>query len=283
MPDKQYQVAISFAGEQRPYAEELARHLNAYGIVYFYDAENEVTLWGKNLTEEFQKIYSKKTQYVLMLVSSDYIKKQWCRLERRSAMAEALGRDAEFILPVRFDDAWPDGIPTDMHYVNGAEKSAAEVAAMVAEKLGTAPFSRKASSLAAPGSPSATGEVCFDYESFNGRHVIGSGEYAFETAWSAAGSGSIHTYDDGANVNGVAIAHGASDLSDCSKLDFSSRSRHAKVGEFVVFRNKNGLYAVLNILSVRQRKDEFAAELRFSYLINRDGSSDFSKFDGLTR
>jgi hypothetical protein len=283
MSDNQYQVAISFAGEQRAYAEALARRLSTYGIAYFYDAENAVALWGKNLAEEFQQIYGKKAQFVLMLISKEYIAKEWCRHERRSAMAEALRRNGEFILPVRFDDAWPDGIPTDIHYVNGSEKTPPEISAMIAEKLGISLFSGKASSIPPPRSTSWVGEASFDYESFNGSYVIGDDEYAFETTWSMAGSGSIHVYNDGANVNGVAIAYGISDLSelsDASALDFSSRHRRAKVGDIVVFRNKQGLYAALKIKNVTIRQAATPAELRFLYAINRDGSPDFSALDG---
>lgn len=278
MSEKQYQVAISFAGEQRAYAEALARHLSTYGVAYFYDAENEVALWGKNLAEEFQKIYSKKAQFVLMLISKEYVAKQWCRHERRSAIAEALGHDKEFILPVRFDDAWPDGIPTDMHYMDGSKKTAPEVAAMIAEKLGISLFAVKASSMPPPKSTSWIGEAAFDYESFNGRYVIGDDEYAFETAWTTAGPGSIHVYNDGANINGVAIAYGISspsELSDASALDFSSRHRGAAEGNIVVFRNNNGLYAALKIESVTIRQGAAPAELRFLYAINREGNPDF--------
>lgn len=73
MNDRQYEVAISFAGEQRPYAEALSRHLAQYGIAHFYDAENEAQLWGKNLAEEFHGIYTRKSRYVLMLISKEYI------------------------------------------------------------------------------------------------------------------------------------------------------------------------------------------------------------------
>ena len=279
MSGKQYQVAISFAGEQRPYAEALARHLGRYGIAYFYDAENEAALWGRNLAEEFQQIYSEKSEYVVMLISEEYVRKQWCRHERRSAIAEALRREREFVLPVRFDDAWPEGIPTDVHYVDSKRRSAAEVAAMMAEKLGISLYAGKASDMPPPKSASWAGEAAFDYESSSGRYVIGDEEYAFETKWSTAGNGSIHVYNDGSNINGVAIAHGATspaDLADVSALDFSSRHRGAKEGDYVVFRNNSGFYAVLEIHNVRVREGASPSELRFSYAINRDGSTDFS-------
>lgn len=281
MDDRRYEVAISFAGEQRNYAEALSRHLSQYGIAHFYDAENEAQLWGKNLGEEFHGIYTRKSRYVLMLISKEYIEKQWCRHERRSAMSEGLKRDQEFILPVRFDDSWPDGIPSDVHYVDGKKKSAAEVVALIAKKLGISLFSGKASSVPPPKSASWTGDVTFDYESFNGRYIIGDEGYAFETVWTTAGQGAIHVYNDGANVNGVAIARGVSgfgDLPDASLFDFTSRSWNAQVGEIVIYRNNAGLYAAIKIEEVAVRQGQNPPKLRFWYAINRDGSTDFTSF-----
>ncbi len=281
MNDKQYEVAISFAGEQRPYAEALSRHLSQYGIAHFYDAENEALLWGKNLAEEFHGIYTRKTRYVLMLISKEYIDKQWCRHERRSAISEGLKRTEEFILPVQLDSVWPDGIPTDVHRVDGRKKAPAEVAALIAEKLGISLYSKKASLVPPPKSASWIGQVAFDYESFNGRFIIGDEGYAFETAWSTGGPGAIHTLNDGANVNGIAIAHGIPDfgrLFDVSLLDFTSRARMAHVGNIVIYRNNNGLYAALKIEEVTIRQGATAPNLRFWYAINRDGSADFSSF-----
>ena len=281
MTGRQYQVAISFAGEQRSYAEAPARQLSQYGIAYFYDGGNEVALWGKNLAEEFQRIYSTGSHYVLMLISEPYITKQWCRHERRSAISEALGRDIEFILPVRFDEAWPQGIPTDVQYVSGTEKTPPEVAAMIAQKLGLSLYSSKASEVPPPNAVSWLGDAAFDYESFNGRYVIGKAEYAFETVWTNAGPDSIHTYNNGANINGVAVAHGidaVGNLKDASALDFSSRVRTADAGNIVVFRNQSGVYAALKIESVRVRSGTIPAELRFWYAINREGGTDFRDY-----
>ena len=46
-----YQVALSFAGEQRSYVEEVARSLLACGISVFYDGFESVWLWGRNGAE----------------------------------------------------------------------------------------------------------------------------------------------------------------------------------------------------------------------------------------
>lgn len=42
---RHYQVAISFAGEDRPIARQIAENLTQRGIEIFYDGYEEASLW----------------------------------------------------------------------------------------------------------------------------------------------------------------------------------------------------------------------------------------------
>ena len=46
---KQFDVALSFAGEDRKYVEKVADMLRRMDIKVFYDKYEAETLWGKNL------------------------------------------------------------------------------------------------------------------------------------------------------------------------------------------------------------------------------------------
>ena len=50
MDGPKYQVALSFAGEQRDYVEEVARHLQSCSIAVFYNGFETVRLWDFKLT-----------------------------------------------------------------------------------------------------------------------------------------------------------------------------------------------------------------------------------------
>ena len=50
-----YQVALSFAGEQRSYVEQVAEHLKKRGIAVFYDDFETVNLWGKILPKFYMR------------------------------------------------------------------------------------------------------------------------------------------------------------------------------------------------------------------------------------
>ena len=101
---EQYEVALSFAGPQRGYAEQVARTLQARGVAVFYDEFESVALWGKDGSEILHEIYSERASYVVMFISEDYVTRTWPRHERRSALSRALQERREVVLPVRFDD-----------------------------------------------------------------------------------------------------------------------------------------------------------------------------------
>jgi hypothetical protein len=46
-----YDVALSFTGEDRAYVDEIAEQLRSQGIRLFYDRYEQANLWGKDLYE----------------------------------------------------------------------------------------------------------------------------------------------------------------------------------------------------------------------------------------
>ena len=51
-----YDVALSFAGEDRFYVDQVATILKEQGVSVFYDEFEEVDLWGKDLALHFDYI-----------------------------------------------------------------------------------------------------------------------------------------------------------------------------------------------------------------------------------
>ena len=277
-----YEVALSFAGEQRTYVEDVARYLQRRGIRVFYDGFERERLWGRSGAEEFHDAFARQSAYVVMFISQSYVEKAWTRHERRSALSRMVQEKREYILPVRFDDTEVPGLPEDLIYVRASDHSPAQLSAMIASKLGIRPFGCKASNVPPPRMTSTTGEVVFDYSSHNGRYVIGSKELEFETKWTKASSTSIHVYDDPPSINGVALARGSSSISqveEAESLDYTSRSRTPALGQVVVLRNTKGFYAAVQILGIKDdRRGDDKDELRFRYAIQSDGSDSFADF-----
>jgi len=274
----EYQVALSFAGEQRAYVREVARVLQARGVSVFFDEFEKVTLWGKDGVEFFHQLFAANTSYVVMFISKEYVAKKWTRHERRSALSRAIAEEREYILPVRFDESLIPGIPDTLQYLNASEHVPASLAALIANKLSLG-LPAKASSVPPPQVQSLTGEIAFDYSAFDGRLLIGSGVHQFETMWSKSDGSSITLYNDPPSINGVAIAKGAkriSDIVDASIFDFSSRTRRPKVGEIAVLRNAQGFYAAIIILDVKDdTRGDIRDELSIRFAIQPEWSSSF--------
>ena len=276
-----YEVALSFAGEQRLYVGEVARALQSRGVSVFYDEFETVRLWGTHLAEELQSVYEGRASLAVMFISTDYVEKMWPRHERRAILSRAVEERGEYVLPVRFDDAEVPGLSRDLDYLRAENHSPAELAVMIAEKLGIRPFQGKASDMPPPRMTSLSGEVVFNYANHNGRYIIGHGKLEFETKWTKGSNASIHVYNDPPSINGVAL--GRRDWTDidqvtgAASLDYTSRARTPLVGQVVVFRNVAGFYAAVQVLGIKyDTRGDDSAELRFRYAIQPDGSDNFA-------
>ena len=130
-----YDVALSFANEDRNYVKRIAENLKLSGIKVFYDEYETSELWGKNLYEHLDDVYQKKAKYVLMFISKNYKKKLWTNHERRSAQARAFKENDEYILPIKLDDTEIPGILSTIGYLDGSKKTPKEISDLTVEKL----------------------------------------------------------------------------------------------------------------------------------------------------
>jgi hypothetical protein len=135
----EFDVALSFAGEQRHLAHELAGLLKQHDVRVFYDLDHEASLWGKDLGAELTKTYNKGARHVVMFVSHEYARKEWPNHEREAAVARTIKEiGGDYILPVRVDAAEIPGLSATRGYVD-AGKGMAHVASLLLVKLGRAP------------------------------------------------------------------------------------------------------------------------------------------------
>ncbi len=133
----QYDVCLSFAGEDRQYVKQVADRLRFRGVRVFYDDYERVDLWGKDLYAHLDYVYRKAARYCVVFASAHYARKLWTTHERRSSQARAFGENTEYILPARFDDTDIPGIPPTIGYVDLRTTSAEDLADLITEKLGT--------------------------------------------------------------------------------------------------------------------------------------------------
>jgi hypothetical protein len=130
-----YDVALSYASEDRVFAATMAEALTRAGLHVFFDDRESARLLGRQLGPELHAIYSKRSTFCVILVSQHYVAKRWTREELRAAIqGMAVTRRRDAIIPVRLDSTVLDELPEDIVYVpigSGIES----VCAAVIEKV----------------------------------------------------------------------------------------------------------------------------------------------------
>lgn len=146
-----YDVAVSFAGEDRGLVEAVVTQLKRSGVKVFYDVDLAVDMWGNDLIEYFDRIYRTESRYVIIFVSRHYKTKMWPRHERRSALARGLEQSEPYVLPIRIDDTVLDGLRPTVGYLDARQMAPADIAAAVSAKLSTTPVKPHEADLPARG------------------------------------------------------------------------------------------------------------------------------------
>lgn len=131
-----YDIALSFAGEDRKLAEALAKALQKNGISVFYDEFEASKLWGKDLYQYLNDVYRKKAKFCVVLSSKHYLKKKWTRHELQIAQTRAWGQKHEYILPVKLDNSELPGVNPTIGYIDATKNSVDKIVETIAEKLG---------------------------------------------------------------------------------------------------------------------------------------------------
>ena len=132
---REFDVALSFAGEDREHAKKLADLLYACGYTVFYDEYEQADLWGKDLYVHLSSIYKDKARYCVVFLSKSYAEKPWTRHELENAQARAFNEISEYILPVRLDDTEIPGILSTTGYLDLRQMSIKEVYQALVQKL----------------------------------------------------------------------------------------------------------------------------------------------------
>jgi hypothetical protein len=131
----EYDVALSFAGEDRTIANKFADLLKSKGIKIFYDEYEAADMWGKDLIDHLVNIYSRKARYCVMFISQYYPLKKWTKVKRMAAQERAFRDANEYILPLRLDDTQVPGITETTGYRDLRQHSMESIVDLLEQKL----------------------------------------------------------------------------------------------------------------------------------------------------
>lgn len=132
-----FKVALSFPGESRGFvaevAEEVKRRLGS-GTV-FYDKDFTAQLARPNLDTLLQKVYLNNSDLVVVFLSSDYERKQWCGIEWRAIRNIIKNKSDHALMFMRFDDTVIAGSFAIDGYVDLREYTPIQAARMIVERV----------------------------------------------------------------------------------------------------------------------------------------------------
>ena len=134
-----YEIALSFAGENRDFAESIATSLQAEDIEIFYDEFNSADLWGADLPVKLREVYFADSRYCIIILSDHYIQKMWPNWERRNAMERLIKESGDpYILPVRLDGFSGDvpGLPDTIGYLSAESHEPEKIVEVFLQKIG---------------------------------------------------------------------------------------------------------------------------------------------------
>ncbi|MCP4612183.1 MAG: TIR domain-containing protein [Planctomycetes bacterium] len=133
-----FDVAFSFAGEDRNIAEELAIGLRAKSLKVFYDMFYKEELLGEDLSRLLGKIYRQASRFCVVLLSKYYPQKSWTRFELSQAQDKAISSRKAYIIPIRLDSTHVDGISSTTGYIDLREHSISYAIDVITKKVNKA-------------------------------------------------------------------------------------------------------------------------------------------------
>ena len=131
----EYDVALSFAQENRAVAEELARFLHDKDIKVLFDEYPAPQPGSSDLVAHLAELFRTKARYCVMLVSEHYPLKRWTERERTSVQQHALRDANEYLIPVQLDQTEPPGIRETTAYRDLRQHSLEGIANWLEQKL----------------------------------------------------------------------------------------------------------------------------------------------------
>lgn len=108
----EFDVALSFPGESRPYVQELVKelHLSLGKGKYFYDHTYQAHLARFGLGTLLEDIYGKRSKLVVVFLSEDYENKPWCGLEFRVIKELIFDKQPKKVMLVRLGSGKISGV-----------------------------------------------------------------------------------------------------------------------------------------------------------------------------
>lgn len=134
---EEYDIAVSFAAEQRAYVAETVAQAKSLGLRVFYDRDMAFEWWGRNFITEQRKVFARGALFFVPFLSTEYLARPVPRDEFSHAMIKATEQGDHYILPVLIGKVVVPSELLSPHigYLRADEHSPAQLAAMMWVKV----------------------------------------------------------------------------------------------------------------------------------------------------
>jgi hypothetical protein len=130
-----FDFVLSFSGVQRSVAQELAKALTGEGFSVFYDKENVHELLGEDGEIYLRGLYSADARYYIVLVSEQYDKSFWTKLELNAIRYRESIEQEGVLLPVIVENYKPEWLSREKIFLDLRESSIPELVEILKRKI----------------------------------------------------------------------------------------------------------------------------------------------------
>jgi hypothetical protein len=133
----QFDVAFSFPGEVRDLVKSVADSVETRvgPNAYFYDNNYVSQLARPSLDLLLQDIYRNRSKLIVVFISADYERKNWCGIEFRAIRDIIAERQHDRIMFVRTGDGDVEGVFATDGYLDARKFSPQEIAGFIKERV----------------------------------------------------------------------------------------------------------------------------------------------------
>jgi hypothetical protein len=132
-----FDVALSFPGETRPLVEKILNELHKVlqPDAVFYDNYYSAYLARPSLDLLLEKIYRNQSKLLVVFLSGDYQRKEWCGLEFRAVRDIILRRQHDRIMYIKTDDLPVEGVLRTDGYIDARIYSPRDIALFIQQRV----------------------------------------------------------------------------------------------------------------------------------------------------
>ena len=275
------EIAISFVFEQREVAAALTQEFHKLGIAVFNDSFEQMNPRRHLAIEEMLDGFQ-RADAIVICASDEYFDRAWAEEERSSVISEFSDCNPHSVFCIGCDTSTDlDAIGSFIEINEEDSNWSNEIAELIVGNIALTRDVDLTDGIHSPPTLTAfRGEAHWVNCDQGKKIVLGREQFKFEILWSGCNANSISVYNDPPSILGVSLAQGYTSIDQIRHarlLEFDERVQTPQKNEIVVLRNTSDNYSAILIQDVKLNgsKDD-VAELRFSYVIQPDGSDDFA-------